>query len=192
MSSENFHQTQAIPCEPLLKFPSLSQLLDQVGPPIYHFAGKRWIRAVFGSCKIFSENAIFGKGKYFQVFGCISKNVLKNIFWCLVLFLKIPQKTHFLLVAHIFSAAKQIYNIIHSSIQKHKQNPEKISSNLVKLREEGRERGDWVRREARSRGAVLRQRSTRRRDRDRCGVVMIRPGSKGRGRSRKREIGGAN
>ena len=90
MSSGNFHQTQATPCEPLLKFPSFSQLLEQVGPPIYHFAGKRWIRAVFGSCKIFSGNAIFGKGKYFQVFGCISKNVLKNIFWCLVLFLKIP------------------------------------------------------------------------------------------------------
>ena len=54
MSSGNFHQTQATPCEPLLKFPSLTQLLEQVGPPIYHFAGKRWIRAVFGSCKIFS------------------------------------------------------------------------------------------------------------------------------------------
>ena len=37
-------------------------------------------KVVFGSCKIFSGNAIFGKGKYFQVFGCISKNVLKNIF----------------------------------------------------------------------------------------------------------------
>ena len=38
---------------------------------------------------------------------------------------------HFLLVAHIFSVAKRIYNIVHSSIQKHKQNPEKKSSNLV-------------------------------------------------------------
>ena len=64
--------------------------------------------------KYFPENkAIFRKGKYFQVFGCISKNVLKNILWYLVVFLKITQKTHFLLVAHIFSAAKQIYNIIH-------------------------------------------------------------------------------
>ena len=39
-------------------------------------------------------------------------------------------KTHFLLVAqfsHIFSITKRIYNIIHSS--KHKQNPEKKSSN---------------------------------------------------------------
>ena len=31
----------------------------------------------------FSENAIFRKGKCFHVFGCISKNFPKNIFWCL-------------------------------------------------------------------------------------------------------------
>ena len=31
----------------------------------------------------FSGNAIFRKGKYFYVFGCISKNFPKNIFWCL-------------------------------------------------------------------------------------------------------------
>ena len=55
-------------------------------------------------CKIFSEKEnIFGKGKYVQVFGCILKNVLENIFWCLVVFLKIIEKTHFLLDAHIFS-----------------------------------------------------------------------------------------
>ena len=59
------------------------------------------------------------------------KNVSENIFWCLVVFLKIPYKTYFLLVAHIFSVAKRIYNIVHSSIQKHKQNPEKKSSNPV-------------------------------------------------------------
>ena len=47
----------------------------------------------------------------------------ENILQCLVVFLKISQKTHFLLVAHIFLVAKRIYNIIHSS--KHKQNPEK-------------------------------------------------------------------
>ena len=44
------------------------------------------IQAVFGSRKIFSRNAIFGKGKYFQVFGCIMKIVVENIFMCLVLF----------------------------------------------------------------------------------------------------------
>ena len=59
------------------------------------------LKAVFGSCKSisgkysifrkcyfpenipFSGNAIFRKGKYFHVFGYISKNFLKNIFWCL-------------------------------------------------------------------------------------------------------------
>ena len=37
-------------------------------------------KVVFGSCKIFSGNAIFGKGKYFQVFSCIPKNALENFF----------------------------------------------------------------------------------------------------------------
>ena len=66
------------------------------------------------------------------------------------------------------------------------------------MREEGRERGDWVRREARScgggegeiawRGAaitidtVLRSRSARRQDHDRCGAV-IAIGAKARSRS---------
>ena len=31
----------------------------------------------------FPEMLIFGKGKYFHVFGCISKNFPENIFWCL-------------------------------------------------------------------------------------------------------------
>ena len=39
-------------------------------------------------CKIFFENAIFGKGKYFQVFVCIMKIILENIFMCLVTFWK--------------------------------------------------------------------------------------------------------
>ena len=49
-------------------------------------------KAVFGSCKIFSGkyvfsgNAIFRKGKYFQVFGCIMKIFLENIFMCLGVF----------------------------------------------------------------------------------------------------------
>ena len=44
---------------------------------------------MFGSCKSisrkfpFSGNAIFRKGKCFHVFGCISKKISKNIFWCL-------------------------------------------------------------------------------------------------------------
>ena len=59
------------------------------------------------------------------------------------MFLKIPYKTHFLLVTHIFSVAKQIYNIIHSSIQKHKQNPEKnnIKSDQIERR---RKRERWL------------------------------------------------
>ena len=36
---------------------------------------------IFSKCKIFLGENIFGKGKYFQVFGCISKNALENIFW---------------------------------------------------------------------------------------------------------------
>ena len=31
----------------------------------------------------FLEMLISGKGKYFHVFGCISKNFPENIFWCL-------------------------------------------------------------------------------------------------------------
>ena len=45
---------------------------------------------VFPENILFSGNAIFRKGKCFHVFSCISKNVSKNIFWCLVVFLKIP------------------------------------------------------------------------------------------------------
>ena len=44
---------------------------------------------------------------------CFWKYHRKQIFYLLLTF------------SHIFSAAKRIYNIIHSSIQKHKQNPEK-------------------------------------------------------------------
>ena len=51
---------------------------------------------MFGSRKIFSRNAIFGKGKYFQVFGCIMKIVVENIFMCLVLFWKCYFPTNFL------------------------------------------------------------------------------------------------
>ena len=41
-------------------------------------------KAVFGCRKMFSGKYIFsGKGKYFSVFGCISKNFPENIFWCL-------------------------------------------------------------------------------------------------------------
>ena len=60
-------------------------------------------RKIFSGKYLFSGNAIFRKGKYFQVFDCIWENIVKNIFWCLVVLLKIPWKIHFLLLAHIFS-----------------------------------------------------------------------------------------
>ena len=34
---------------------------------------------IFSECKIFLSEYIFGKGKYFQMFGCIPKNTLENI-----------------------------------------------------------------------------------------------------------------
>ena len=37
----------------------------------------------FSKNTYFSEMLIFEEGKYFCVFGCISKNFPKNIFWCL-------------------------------------------------------------------------------------------------------------
>ena len=37
----------------------------------------------FSKNTYFPEMLIFGKGKYFHVFGCISKNFPENIFWCL-------------------------------------------------------------------------------------------------------------
>ena len=44
----------------------------------------------------FPENTYFlemlfsGKENIFKVFSCISENVVENIFWCLVVLLKIP------------------------------------------------------------------------------------------------------
>ena len=67
----------------------------------------------------------------------------ENVFMCLVAFQKMFRKIFsdvwlcswkyhkkhifylLLTFSHIFSVAKRIYNIIHSSIQKHRQNPEK-------------------------------------------------------------------
>ena len=63
---------------------------------------------IFSECKIFSSENIFGKGKYFQVFGCIPKNTLENIFQCLVVLLKMLQNSHFYHVSHIFLGSKQI------------------------------------------------------------------------------------
>ena len=55
---------------------------------------------IFSECKIFSGENIFGKGKYFQVFGCIMKIVLENVsgVWLH------SENAIFLLISHIFSA----------------------------------------------------------------------------------------
>ena len=49
---------------------------------IKHFA----LRLRLAGCKIFSSENIFGKRKYFQVFGYIMKIVLENVFGCFVAF----------------------------------------------------------------------------------------------------------
>ena len=101
------------------------------------------IKAPFGSCKsisrkysifqkcYFSERKMFScvwlhfKKMFRKIFSnvwlCYWKYHKKHIFYLLHTFSTCS--THFLLVAHIFSVAKRIYNIIHSS--KHKRNPEK-------------------------------------------------------------------
>ena len=117
----------------------------------------------------------------------------ENVFMCLVVFQKMFRKIFssvwlcswkyhrkhifylLLTFSHIFSVAKQIYNIIHSSIQKHKQNPEKkiIKSSQIKRR---------MKRERRlglTRGKIVRRRRSRDRtarccDRDRCGTSWDR------------------
>ena len=101
----------------------------------------------------------------------------ENIFKCLVAFQKMfwkifsgvwfcSWKYHrkhifylWLTFSHIFSATKQIYNIIHSSIEKHKQNPEK---NIIKSDQIERRR-KRERRLGLTRGEIAQRR--RRRDR---------------------------
>ena len=49
---------------------------------------------IFSEGKIFSSENIFGKGKYFQVFGCVAKNALENPFLsCFSHFLRIQTNT---------------------------------------------------------------------------------------------------
>ena len=114
-----------------------------------------WVRLCLVHVKYFPEN------KYFLEMLFLGK---ENIFKCLVAFQKMFWKRFFgvwlcswkyhrkhifyllLTFSHIFLTAKR------NKTQK------KNSSNLVRLREEGRERGDWVR----SRGKIARR--MRRRD----------------------------
>ena len=59
---------------------------------------------MFSECKIFSGENIFGKGKYFQVFGCIIKIILENFSSVWLHY----ENAIFLLVSYIFSASKKI------------------------------------------------------------------------------------
>ena len=97
-------------------------------------------RKIFFKCKIFSGENIFEKGKYFQVFGCIMKIVLENVFMCLVAFWKCYFSTsfsHFL--SHFLSF--QTNFIIENSIDKLKKTKIKTKS-FVKLKQFGQtERG---------------------------------------------------
>ena len=104
---------------------------------------------------------------FFGVWLCSWKYHRKHIFCLLLTFSWLPKK-------YIISFIPQYRNT-------NKTQKKKISSNPVKLREEGRERGNWVRQEARSRDVVLRSRLGRRRDRDRRGAATIRPDQKGEG-----------
>ena len=87
---------------------------------------------IFSKCKIFSGENIFEKEKYFQMFSCIMKIVLENVFRCQLH----SKNAIFLLVSHIFSASKQIYKLKRNKNQNKTFIKLKI---LVKLREGGRE-----------------------------------------------------
>ena len=77
------------------------------------------------------------------------------------MFLKIQFSTycsHFLTFSQLSNKYIILFILQYKNTNK---TQKKISSNLVKLREEGRERGDWVRQKARSRDAMLQSQSAR-------------------------------
>ena len=85
------------------------------------------------------------------MFGYISENVVKNILWCLVVWLKMlfsynnkNQNHTESTFSHIFSPVKQIYNFIPQFRNTNKTQEKKKNHNPVKLREEGREGGRLV------------------------------------------------
>ena len=106
-----------------------------------------WTKALFDSCK-----SISGKYSIFQK--CYFSE--RKMFSCVWLHFKKCFEKYFLVFGLLtFSRLPNEYIISFIPQYKHKQNPEKKSANPVKLREEGRERGDWVRRGL-AIGAVLR------------------------------------
>ena len=108
----------------------------------------------FSENKYFSEMLFSGKEnifkclvhlkkcfeKYFLMFGCVLENTIENTFstYC----------SHFLTFSQLLNKYIILFILQYKNTNK---TQKKISSNPVKLREEGRERGNWVRRKARSR-----------------------------------------
>ena len=74
------------------------------------------------------------------MFGCVLENTIENTFstYC----------SHFLTFSQLLNKYIILFILQYKNTNK---TQKKISSNPVKLREEGRERGNWVRRKARSR-----------------------------------------
>ena len=101
-------------------------------------------KCYFRERKIFSNVLLHFKKcfeKYFLMFCCVLENTIENTFstyW-----------SHFLTFSQLPNKYIILFILQYKNTNK---TQKKISSNPVKLREEGRERGNWVRRKARSRG----------------------------------------
>ena len=117
---------------------------------------------------------------------CSWKYHRKHIFYLLLAFSQLPNK-------YIISFIPQYRNTNKTQKKKNIIKSGQFERRRKRERQLGSTRGEITRRgTAIAIGAVLWSRSMRRRDRDRHDAAMIRPSSKGRGRSRKREIGSAN
>ena len=111
----------------------------------------------------FSENAIFRKGKYFYVFGCISKNFPKNIFWCLENATRKKTKLEKQTQHPDWRSRSTGFD---SALQS---DDRAVDRDLAKHRVASRDRDRWrdlTKRRSRSREAPCRLRSARRRVRD--------------------------
>ena len=103
---------------------------------------------IFSGCKIISGENIFGKGKYFQVFGCIMKIILENIFKYLVGLWKCNFPTYF---SHFFNnfLSFQTTNFIienfNNKLKRNKNQNKKINITRPIVRKGQREIGSWVR-----------------------------------------------
>ena len=116
-------------------------------------------------CKIFSSVWLHFKKcfeKYFLVFGCVLENTIENTFsTCCSHFLTFSQLPNKYIISFLNTETQKKQNSGKKFIKsgqyrntKETKPRKKNSSNPIKLREEGRERGDWVR----SRGEIARRR----------------------------------